>query len=489
MNDTIMIKLGDTWLDLPEELSIQIEAWNPLFETDRIPGTLTFPFTLPFSSGNNKVLGFPGHLSVARYRQPQQACQLFLMGQLWKVGKLNLVKRSSKGYEVNFQTDVGDISALLKEQNLRELDLGAEPLSLQALPVFPEAKYALFPVRNTDFFEERPELFSDIINDYDGGFKSAPANAFYRQYPVTPFPYLAHVLQAVLATFGYTVTGSWIQEEETRRLVIYNTHALYPASDLDGLAPLVISDHLPDMKVNEFLKAIRSLFCLGMVFNPLRKEVEILSLDAVARDRTYMEWTESTGRLYDWEPALATGFTLEMTADSGDALLGTVDLTYTVGSGKEPISCQAGTLPMTDYFGRLLPEASQKEDGSGKYTLRLLSYRGLQQDQFDRIYPLGTSGTTDSKGAEIGTDSLQWAGPKGLYERRHKAWLDFLLHAESIETEQSFHIKDFLALDCRRRSFIRHESGTFAGIWEKVSITVSRKKGLQPAKVPLKRIY
>ncbi|MFC6999599.1 hypothetical protein [Rufibacter roseus] len=488
MRDFIGIKLGEEWLDLPPDLVIQIEMWNALFETDRIPGTLILPIMLPHSATNSKKLGFPGHLSVARYKQPQEPCYVFLMGQLWRVGKLNLIKRTPRGYEVNFQTDVGDISVQMKETSLREIDLGTDALQLQVSGVFPDSKYALFTVFNQNFFNGQNVAFNGLVNNYTDSFLAGADN------PITPFPFLLHVLHRTMAAFGYTVKGSWLEEEEVKRLVVYNTYALHPA--VNG-SLITFSNHVPDMKVNEFLKAIRTMFCLGMVFNPLRRELEIVRLSDVVADRSYVEWTHNTNRLYDWEPSPERGFKLEMSPDGNDELQKTATgLTFLVGAGQEPITAPVSTLPMEVAYGRLLPTAFQKGGNiggsgeEGKFSLRLLTYRGLQPLEVgDDLYPMGTSGVVDVRGSQIGTDSIEWQGAAGLYERRHKPWLTFLSDGDRIETEQTFKVADILGLDLKKRAFIRHESGVFTGLWEKVSISVSKQKGLQSAKVPIRRIY
>ncbi|QHL87400.1 hypothetical protein GU926_08115 [Nibribacter ruber] len=495
MREFIALKLGDDWLDLPADLSIQIEIWNTLFEFDRIPGTLTFPFTLPFSAVNNLKLKFPGHLSVARYRQPELPCQLFLMGQLWRMGKLNVIRRSEKGYEVNFQTDVGDISVQIKEAGLRDIDYGTVPLQLSVQPAYPESSYALFPVRNLGFSKVEQPDFSGYQNFYDEGFPFNSNVMRPYEFPVTPFPYLVHVLKAAMAHFGYTVTGDWLEEEAVKRLVVFNTRAYFPTS-ADPDIDVVLAEHVPDMKVNEFLKAIRSLFSIGFVFNPLRKEMEVVRLRDVVADRTYVDWSEFTGRVYEWEPAPFGGFTLAMEADPDDEQKQVAfDYSYQVGDGLEDVPCQVATLPMvvnylfwggTGQRDWLVPVTQQEQD---RFSFRVLAYHGLQPNNDGTTYPLGTSGTVNRMGDQISSDSLEWDGPHGLYLRRHKPWLDFLDESDRVETEQALRIHEILSLNHGRRCLIRHEGGIFTGLWEKVSFTISKKNGLKTAKVPIRRNY
>jgi hypothetical protein len=88
-----------------------------------------------------------------------------------------------------------------------------------------------------------------------------------------------------------------------------------------------------------------------------------------------------------------------------------------------PETHQPGTFDgLPDYF---------KSD----FTTSLLFYRGLQRDHHDNLYPLGTNDVFNYDGERIdleehtATLSLRWDGEYGLYEKRYKKWIDFLLRS------------------------------------------------------------
>jgi len=86
-----------------------------------------------------------------------------------------------------------------------------------------------------------------------------------------------------------------------------------------------------------------------------------------------------------------------------------------------PVTHQAGTFEgLPDYF-------------KSEFSTSLLFYRGLQFDNQDKLYPLGTPDVYNYAGERVVTEgheatlSLRWDGEYGLYNNRYKKWIDFLL--------------------------------------------------------------
>lgn len=85
--------------------------------------------------------------------------------------------------------------------------------------------------------------------------------------------------------------------------------------------------------------------------------------------------------------------------------------------------------PLTGTLALLHPGNTNYElvaPVENEFEPRVLFFRNLQPDAFDQPYPLGTSGKHDAKGNVIGTLTLHWDGPDGLYENFWKKWLTFL---------------------------------------------------------------
>jgi hypothetical protein len=490
-----------TPLDLNPNTTFGIEINSPFFRTDQTPGTVTYPVTLPATRNNRMLLGFPEMLANQTSAPIEIPCQLFLEGVLWRIGVLRYRGyNSDKGgsYSVNFQADAGDFQSLTRDVSLRSMDLGTDVLSLTVKDIFPAANYALFPVRNGGFYDSKNEAFQGYLNYYQGGgFRS---NATTNDYAITPFPYLVGILKKVIETYGYYLKGTWLEEEWVRRLVIYNNNAL---DKLTGnlntyKTAIAFCNHVPDMKVGEFLQAIRILFGLAYQFDATTKTVEIIRLKEVIADLSYLDWTPKAERNYSEEPADANGFTLRQQIETSDDLnqtLSTGWADYKVGSGRQEITTAASTLhmvretdPLTPARQWLLPATKQQgtslpfETGDNSFSLRLLSYQGLQADSQGNTYPLGTAVAEKYSGTLAGAKGLQWAGTGGRSED-WSAWLDFLAQARPIERTIRLNMVDLVSLNPAKKIMIQAPEGTVKAFWNKISLTASLKDGIGKAKV------
>jgi hypothetical protein len=72
-------------------------------------------------------------------------------------------------------------------------------------------------------------------------------------------------------------------------------------------------------------------------------------------------------------------------------------------------------------------------------------------------------------GGAVGTSTLRWDGPFGLYATWHAAWLEFLSRAATKERRMEFGIADLLTLDAGRKELVDGKKY----LWEKVSLSLS----------------
>ncbi|WP_276496739.1 hypothetical protein [Pontibacter litorisediminis] len=399
----IKFRVNGEELDLEPSTTVQVEYHSSLFDVERIPGMLTYPITLPWSKKNKRLLGFPGQLSVRSYRKEPFACEMYLEN-LWRVGKLYMLGTSEKGIKVNFQSEVGDLGEGFKNDSLRDLDLGTG------------SEYALLKVQNDKF----PENGS------------------------VPYPYLVNILRQVMRQYGYTISGPWLEKESTKALVLYNTQPPAPGQ-------VVYAQHLPDMKVNEFMKAIRAAFGLGYLFNTTTRTMEIVRLKDVIKETAYVDWREKPVLVKEWTPNETDGFKLEFKPVNEQPLA------YQVGRGKQAIPINLSTLAMSGD----VPVDSAEASYDGKFDLILL---------------------TSIPGA---TPRGQALDPALLYQECHRDWLEFLSVTELIETEVDLNITDLRTLRQDRKVLVYDGQSFIKALWGKVSVSISLQDGIKRAKVPL----
>ncbi|WP_310391572.1 hypothetical protein [Hymenobacter sp.] len=474
-------------LELPDQ-DLSLDIANPYFQTDAIPGTTTLPFDLPWSKANLRALNFPD-----RYRgpggPPPVAAQLYLDGPLYRTGKLVYQALDAKARKLSytFVADAADLATDIRDVLLTALDLGTVPL--QRTPS--TADYALAPVRNAAFCgEKNPAFTSGVVNYYAGG--AFPQGA---GYPLAPMPYVLPILRKVLAAFGWTLTGPWLDDPEVQTLVMYSDCMLATAA-----TEVVLARHVPAISVGAFLLGLQNACCLGYDFNPLRKELRVKALrEVVAAARA--GYVDREGTRQKATPNETNGFWLRSAPDTEDELDKTLDVAWQqlrVGAGGEVVEGGAGSLHEVRAGDKLLPartwllpaieaagagpEFEMGEDS--RVGLRLLFYRGLQPDSQGNAYPLASREAANLAGDPVGAYALSWAGPKGLYAQWHRPWLDFRARAVASEYETRFRIADLQALD----PGVAERLDEHLHFWEKISVKVRGDQRLSTATVTYREL-
>jgi hypothetical protein len=464
--------------------AIELEIANPYFGTESIPGTTSYGFDVPATGENPRRLGFP-HLYRGPGGPPPVPTDCYLDGPLWKRGSLVYrgYNRASQVYRYNFVTDATDLARDLAAVKLPSLALPPLTFTLATAT----ATYVLAPVRNAAFFGEKNPAFAGILNypTPAGVLRPAGPSQVY-----APMLYLVPVLRQVMATFGYTITGSWVDDAEINTLVIYSDRAL-AASVAPGGA-FNPAQQLPTLTVAQLLLGLQNLFCLGLSFNPATKQVRITPLREVVQRGSYVARPGAV--LIEDGTNDTQGFLLQQAPDSEDELDKTLDVSWQqlrLGAGQEAITAAAGTLhlvreadPTQPTRTWLVPAISAKgasldyELGVDSRTgLRLLFDRGACPDSLGNNYRLLSPGTVDLNGAAVGTYSLHWDGPAGLYAQWHQPWLDFRARAVPCTYAVPFGIADLRALDPATHELV----GYHLLLWEKVSLNVSADRRLQTA--------
>lgn len=494
----ISFHLNDQPLDLYDNASYAVEGRSPLFAAQAIPGTRVYSFNVPLTKSNRRIFRFAERIGTLE--PPQQVfpdAELYLFGTRWRSGTLRLREASTNGYALSFHTDAGDLAARISKQRLTDLDLGTDVLNLTADPeaIYPDRRYALFPVKNPAFYGELNEDYVGYMNYYHQG--AFATNTTANQYNIVPFPFLLYVLNQVAQQLGYLgVSGPWTQEEDIRRLVIYNTYALDEL--FEGLntyqSKIDFTNHVPPTEVGKFLVAIKNLFGLAIFVNPRTKYLEFVRLTDVLSDQAFSDLSDRATAQYTLTPNASDGFALGLTPDNGDELykiLPYADQSYRIGNGAESFETPIGTLfEVKDNDAErewAIPQAQQAGNSpayldenaalalQNDFGLRLLFYRGLQPDSANNRYPQASP--------EGNYYKLGYSGFSGLYERCYRPWLDFLSTTQQVETSFRFRAPEVLGLDFRRKIMRGHVKYFIRDY--KLSIT---RNGIRPARVTLQKV-
>lgn len=445
----IAFRLNNEYIDLFDNASLSIEAKSPLFAADAIPGTRIYTFSARKTRKNQRLFQFAEKIAVKSVvSYPNVEAHLF--NALWKVGELKLRDASPDRYNLSFHTDAGDLAGKIKGKKLADLDLGTGLLDISTgtlSEIYPERKYTLFPIKNLDFYGDKNIDYAGYMNYYkndfvqntDAGGRPQNTNC------LVPFPFLLYILNRIAQQLGYLgVSGPWTEEEDIKRLVIYNNYALDKLVDGRNAYNQQIDfrNHVPDMEIGKFLIAIKNLFGLSFFINPRTRYIEITKLQDVVRNTNFQDMNRLASAEYQKTPYQGNGFLLSMKIDNADELskeLSTTDYNYQIEGTEEKFETEAGTLFQIDEEDQItgnrswsIPQTRQRgsspefELGINNFSLRLLFYHGLQPDSQGNLYPQASSEGSYYK--------LGYSGFNGLYERCWKDWLDMLQASDQVET-------------------------------------------------------
>lgn len=106
----IDIKIRGNSLDLLPSTSIRIEVESPIFDLEAIPTTYSYPFTVPATDRNRRLLGYVSELALAGAGTRRFDAEVWLGGIRWKSGSLVIDKSSQDGISCYLAMDSGAIA-------------------------------------------------------------------------------------------------------------------------------------------------------------------------------------------------------------------------------------------------------------------------------------------------------------------------------------------------------------------------------------------
>lgn len=163
----------------------------------------------------------------------------------------------------------------------------------------------------------------------------------------------------------------------------------------------------------------------------------------------------------------------------------------TIGNGGTAFSATAqsvnlrmidlSTLPYPIPSDHLVSSPQSIANLPADKSLRLLIYRGLDATEYPGYrYPFATPDVYDTRGVAVGTHSLRWDGPHGLYEMFWKRWLDFLGTTRKVTRTLRLSAADVFNLDLTQQ--VRIENINY--LIGKINVAVTMR-GIGEAKAEL----
>jgi hypothetical protein len=488
----IRLKKDGQYFDIAPGETITTEWVSTVFNDEaEFNGSYTYPVKAPFTPRNNSLLN-NAHLIENRSARYSTMVTIEIFGRPWKEAKLTF-DVTPDGYEMNCLIDNAEFAKLIKEKLLPDAfvnysegvftEFVYDRLSSNRQDTIYElmdrvhnpgkGSCVFISQKNDGLFGsfngegELPYSPSYSINYYTPAidflaYITQPANrkiAFYN-----PSYYLHWVLRKVCLYLGFEATGDFFTDPDTKTLIIDNTGFLDMADVFaaDGckLAP---ARHLPNIKMAEFFKVLRTTFKLAIYFDGNERKAYFNYAPQIIQNTDGVDITGYTEPGITIQSYVPSGYEIIQASDDDDALFKNFEYvkSYFIGDNKDPqkLTSFTGTLFMTDlkeerpglgstwriprknqvgngYTPSALGTDAYNEKGYGKneFSFRLLNYRGSRLDSKGNQYFYATSDGKDSDGVEHPTALCLWlGGTNGLINRFLKKWLMFFLRTEEVE--------------------------------------------------------
>jgi hypothetical protein len=167
-----------------------------------------------------------------------------------------------------------------------------------------------FPkIWNTGIFSEVFDGENLTINQrFSGGFFANSTNDFNHtgknRSVVVPMVSLKYVLEEIGTSLGLNITGEYLTTEYYLERYFYNmlsinTRVPY-VGDVDVLFyadEIVLADHLPDLKISDLIKALKSRYMLSLVFDEASNTISIDTIKSILDNPDYKDITSKAGPL------------------------------------------------------------------------------------------------------------------------------------------------------------------------------------------------
>ncbi len=559
----LAIEVNGEFLELGTA-KVRLKLVSQVFARDFVAQGYSYPFSLPWTATNARLLGHMDRLAMVGSFAPVQGF-LWLGGLKWRPCELVLRKFTGTEFDMDLRTPEDQLILDLKGRYLQDFTYGG-PYDMTPMGLVPtkddyddlyhqfrdtidNTDFVLAPVRNTRRFGGRNEAYLNIDPDspaYDLNIPDEYVNYYNAVQPYdwfyfdtdpdiqvfmhefSPFFYLAFVCEAMMKELGYALSSNILEMDEVRRqVVVGNLHlglivvtqgGLTSSPDNEGYRSVPVGQALPRMSAYTFWVKLMKRYCA--VIKVRNNRFYFTSINSIINSNENLDLTEHTEPADGFEPDEQDGYELTAVQEPlerrdapqalpTDTILGTVDAVadlssltpstgdiafvsnenayyqYSVGSGSpgwqfyshnlypaqsgaQEVKLDIGVALTRMYRGQdsvnttrswLVPWFDQGMSdtiadwhmlGDNKVSeLRLLYFRGMQQDSEAETYPLLTNGTQDYAGNTItGAEHTERIdGTGGIYETWYSQWVQVLQKGRTAERRVRLPVHLLLSFD------------------------------------------
>lgn len=316
------IKIKGEFLELKPNQVISFNTRNLIFSgssSDILPGSFQIPTTVNLTDVNKRLLRHPHLVTNAGDFLENEPVEVIAGSSLTFEGELSV--KTANEFEAQIYTVINPLSKL-KKVNIRDLDLGGERTignssSESRLHAKDTAEnplnhdYIFFPVYNKDFQESPKEIGSAFLFQ---NYWDAENQEFFegKESPAAmPFVRVDYLLSKIFEGIDYKFENKWQITDELKKLVTYSNYSIYHDSDHNPDAEpkedpipdtwettINLSNHIPKVSNNEYVKSWMRVFALGLFPNYQDKLLELIPIRDLLKKPAKHDWTGKLLRGY-----------------------------------------------------------------------------------------------------------------------------------------------------------------------------------------------
>lgn len=302
----IGIKKDTEYFDLLPGTQIQRERESPVFLTssddgkDGIPGEISYPFNLPLTDKNLRLLNNID--SLPKVKTLEHDIVLEDSGVQLSNGTLviesltsHLVKNNVGQAEGFILSNVSDFWSRVKDKKLSDLSLGGDrTFSWDGYNATSgtgfwrhihqtwdyvdsdDGDYVFYPVACNNWEVANTVTWLNKWEDYSGTIQ---IDRDLNINSLVPHVYMVSVIKAVFNEFGYAVEGDLLSDPDFKQLTLVSYNAVYWANRTLAGAPvplssivIKLSEHVPpEATIGEFLVELQKFLPISFLINDQKK--------------------------------------------------------------------------------------------------------------------------------------------------------------------------------------------------------------------------
>lgn len=315
-------------LDLAKDQVISMEENTLLFNpSDQFIQDFSMPGVAPFTD-QNKLFFKQAHLIERKNTWYIQPVTFYFENSTINKGNIRFAIRE-KGYEFNLEPNYTAMSALVTGIRMPEIRSGDAngtinnaadfaAMMLDSVKFPDKYPYIFFPVYNPGMATESQSGTWNFVNFYDPtiqAFRTAPLSEvdFNWNFGQVPFWKLGYIISQVCKYLGFTATGSYLTDPDTRNICVYTRYA----SKKQFIYPSMM--YMPNMLVSDFLKQVREREHVTIDFNLATGEATVESLASILRSKKVVDLTPYIGSVIEQEVPDGNGYKVTLKSDEQDA--------------------------------------------------------------------------------------------------------------------------------------------------------------------------